>query len=117
MIQSNNNQLFILIINVNQINDRLNAIEFSINLDNFYPTKIKGLGHNGYPSSAATGTSENEHYHSNEDNNNHPSTLTAFGYANGTDITSNIIRQYQTQKKQSQTEKSFTTKTTYGQQT
>ena len=92
MTQIKDNQLVILIINVNQLNDKLNPIEFSIDLDNYYPTQIKGLGYNGYLLFSATGQLENTFYYSNENNNNYLSIFMAFGYANGTDLTIDITK-------------------------
>ena len=84
MSESINNELVIIIIDVNLLKESLEAKEFSIDLDDYSPTQIKGFGYNGYLLFSAT-CKEDDYYYNNENSNNYLSMFMAFGYFNGTD--------------------------------
>jgi len=72
------NELIILLIYINQLSKEINSTSFSVNLDNYKPTRIKGFGYNDYLLFSSTGNI----------GNNYLSIFMIFGYGNGTD---NII--------------------------
>ena len=89
--RSINNGLAIIIIDVNIFNERLNAIDFYINLDDYIPTQIKGFEYNSHLLFSATCNLENYYDYYNKNSNNYFSIFMAFGYMNGTDHIIDII--------------------------
>ena len=81
MDEAHNNELVIIIINVNLIGKYLDSIDFTIDLEDYTPSQIKGFAYNGYLLFSSTIKEENYY----EKSNNYLSIFMAFGYFNGTD--------------------------------
>ena len=86
------NELVILIIDTFQLSEELLVLDFSIDLDNYTPSTIRGFAYNDYLLFSATGKVENDYYYNNGDFNNYLSIFMVFGYANGTDSIIDITK-------------------------
>ena len=92
ILTSSPQELNIVLININQFDLSLHPAYFSINLDIYNPTQIKGFAYNGYLLFSANGVLGNDYYYHNEDFNIYLSLFMVFGYVNGTDSTIDISK-------------------------
>ena len=94
VIRMYSNELIIKLIDLDIYNGQFNQRSFYINLENYFPTQIKGFAYNNHLMFSSTGgiVNNNNGYYNNINFAEYLSMFMIFGYANGTDSTIDISK-------------------------